>query len=135
MTVTQSLTSLMNAARNYYQVSRKLGIHDLTNLLRPAPNLLNGTDDFSNASFTFDDPKVVPTDTSFAGLKCYRLLANAGGYGVTINRHFDPGTYVFSFFLHCGVDDAGNNAVDVVTEAGKQLHQPFAVKKGGIGIA
>ena len=129
MTVTQSFTALMDAARNYYRVDRNLSVSDLTKLLKPNPNLLTGTDDFSDPDFAIDDHVASLSDKEYMGLKCYHISANAGGYGVGINVNLGPGPYVFSFFLNCnGTKD--NDAFDRDLSDGTQVHHAFPVKSG-----
>lgn len=129
MTVTQSFTALMDAARNYYRVDRNLSVSALTKLLKPNPNLLTGTDDFSDPGFAIDDHVASLSDKEYMGLKCYHISANAGGYGVGIKVNLDPGPYTFSFFLNCN-DNKDKDAFDRDLSDGTQMHHAFPVKSG-----
>ena len=129
MTVAQSFTALMNAARDYYQVDRNLSVSALTELLKPNPNLLTGTDDFSNPDFAIDDHVASLSDKEYMGIKCYHISANAGGHGVGIKVNLDPGPYTFSFFLNCS-DAKDKDAFDRDLSDGTQFHHAFPVKSG-----
>lgn len=100
MTSIQTLTTLMDAARNYYQTDRKLSFTDLTSMLKPAPNLLTNTDNFSGNGYL-----------------------TKGNVAV---KNLEAGNYVFSFFLYCSIDNSGNDAFDVDS----QIHKSFMIKKG-----
>lgn len=126
MTVSQILTTLMDAARDYYQVDRKLSISTLTNLLKPMPNLLEGTDDFSDSQFTVNQKGPTRSDQNFYGLACFRLIGGGHGSGVTSNYGIKPGNYSFSFFLYSDTDSTERDAVDIA----EQIHVPFNAKKG-----
>lgn len=125
MTLAEKLTIVMDAARGYYQTNRKLSLNDLIDLLKPMPNLLEGTDDFSGSQWT-TKAGAVQSDQSFCGLACYSLPGKSNGAGVNDNREIKPGNYSFSFFLCGSAENTGKLAIDI---AG-QVHIPFAVRKG-----
>ena len=126
MTFVQTLTTLMDAARNYYQTDRKLSFTDLTSMLKPAPNLLTNTDNFSGNGYLSDSNATI-SDQSYQGIKCYKLPANVHDQPyVGAVANLEAGNYVFSFFLYCSIDNAGNNAFDIDS----QIHKAFAVEKG-----
>lgn len=127
MTVNETLTALMNAARSYYQVSRKLKVNDLTSLLSPNTNLVTNSDDFSGDEFVTDGSNVIkPGNKEFQGLKTYTYKDNSGGRGVSYAKDFDSGNYTFSLFIYHDGDESQRDALDVQP----LLHIPFNLKQG-----
>lgn len=128
MTLNSSLTSLMDAARKYYQINRKLDLNTLTSMLSPNENLIDNSDDFSGSNFVNTSPsRVKLSSREFYGLTVYDHSANSDGHGIQWNNQIKAGSYVFSVFIYCDVDTTiGKNALDV----SQIYHIPFSIKKG-----
>ncbi len=129
MTLNSSLTSLMDAARKYYQVERKLDLNTLTSMLSPNENLIDNSDDFSGSNFVNTSPsKVRLSSREFYGLTVYDHPAtNPDGQGIQWNDQIKAGSYVFSVFIYCDVDTTPEkSALDVLQIS----HIPFSIKKG-----
>lgn len=129
MTLNSSLTDLMNAARDYYQVNQKLTINGLTHLLKPNINLIENSDDFSGDKYTVssDNSDVTPGSIKYQGLSTYNYASNSGGRGVTYHDNFNPGTYTFSFFMNLDGDPNGERDA---FEAQPISHIPFNIQSG-----
>ena len=127
MNLNDTLAKMMGAARDCYQTDRKLSFADLTGLLKPAPNLLSNTDDFSGDWFVTDGSNVIkPGNKEFQGLKTYTYKENSGGRGVSYAKDFDSGNYTFSLFIYYDGDGSQRDALDVRP----LLHIPFNLRKG-----
>lgn len=129
MNLNDTLAKMMGAARDYYQTDRKLSFADLTGLLKPAPNLLSNTDDFSGDKYTVssDIRVVTPGSIKYQGLSTYNYASNSNGRGVTYHDNFNPGTYTFSFFMNLDGDPNGERDA---FEAQPSSHIPFYIKSG-----
>lgn len=59
MTLNNTMNTLMDNARSYFDVNSKLSLLDLTNLFTPSSNIMDGTKDFTgdwvSARYLFDD--------------------------------------------------------------------------------
>lgn len=102
MSLTDTFTSLMNAARQEYDLNHKIGFAELTKIIKPNPNLAKGTDDYSGNLWGY----YVPTDVTdkFNGLTVKAVYGGAHiGPIVTV----PAGDYTYSFFVK-PVDKIGN---------------------------
>lgn len=94
MSLSSTMTSLMDGARNHFEVTNKLSISNLINLFNPNPNLFSGAKDFSG------DWVINPSyheDSTYKGLKVYKTT-NAWN-GIYQEYRCKTGkTYTFSFY-------------------------------------
>lgn len=128
MTLNSSLTSLMDAARSYYQVDRKLDLNTLTSMLSPNKNLIDNSDNFSGSNFVdTSSGRVKLSSREFYGLTVYDS-GGSNGTGIQWNSQIKAGSYVFSVFIYCDVDNdaAERNALDVLPIS----HIPILIKRG-----
>ena len=94
MSLSETMTSLMNSARKHFEVSSKLTIANLINLFNPNENLLTGAKDFSgdwiiNTSYH--------EDGTYKGMKVYKT--NRAWNGIFQTYTCKAGkTYTFSFY-------------------------------------
>lgn len=94
MSVNDTMTSLMDAARQEYSLTHKISFAELTQLIKPNPNIAKGTDDYSGD--TWGTYAVQDVDQTFNGLSVKQLFGGAHiGPVVTV----EAGTYTYSFFV------------------------------------
>lgn len=108
MSLNSTMTSLMDGARNHFEVTNKLSISNLINLFNPNPNLFSGAKDFSG------DWTINPSyheDGTYKGLKVYKTTDP--WHGVYQEYRCKTGkTYTFSFYAK--EEDNTNQALATV---------------------
>lgn len=95
MTLSNTLTTLMDSARKHFEVKQKLSIPNLINLFNPNPNLLTGAKDFSGSWERIGSWK--KEDEKYRGLTVYSKSTAWDGLG----QYYDSKpntTYTFSFY-------------------------------------
>lgn len=95
MTVGESLTSLMNASRSWFDCDQKLTVANLTSLLAPNSNLAVGSDDYLTGKWgTYASSK---TNNNFKSLTAMDVFGG-GHIGPVVDTK--PGSnYTYSFFV------------------------------------
>lgn len=118
------MTSLMESARKYFEVTNKLSISNLINLFNPNPNLITGARDFSGNWLSISNYQ---EDGTYKGLKVLKTTTAWGAPYQAISCKKGK-TYTFSFYAkeENNVDNteatayllpAGDNSYDALTLA------------------
>lgn len=119
--ITDSLTSLMDTARKYFEVDNKLSIANLINLFNPNPNLLTGAKDFSG-DWTINES--YHEDGTYKGMKVYKTTNPWSGIFQLYTCKAGK-TYTFSFYAKEENNTMNMNATAYIKKAGDNSN-PFA---------
>ena len=106
MSLNSTMTSLMDGARNHFEVTNKLSINNLVNLFNPNPNLLAGSADWGKTTFTNFGSQVVLTDDTYKGYKVVRCV-QAWTSPQAVIQLKNGVTYTFSLYAKADKDIDG----------------------------
>ena len=121
MSLSETMTSLMNSARKHFEVDSKLSITNLINLFNPNKNLLTGAKDFSG-DWTIDAS--YHEDGTYKGMKVYKTTAAWNGIFQTYTCKAGK-TYTFSFYAREENNTRNVNATAYIKKPGDN-NNPFA---------
>ena len=99
MSLSETMTSLMNSARKYFEVDNKLSIANLINLFNPNPNLINDTANWGDSNFVnINNSSVTLTNDYYKGLKVIHCTQawNSPAFKFNIK---EGKTYTFSTYV------------------------------------
>ena len=108
MSLSDTMTILMNSARKHFEVSNKLTIANLINLFNPNPNLLTGANDFSGNDFVGFSSNVVLTNETYKGYKVVHCSQAFDSPKAVFNLKGGK-TYTFSTYAKSDNDGEGAN--------------------------
>ena len=131
VSLSETMTSLMNSARKHFEVKQKLSIPNLINLFNPNPNLLTGIKDFSGEWVGLDKwvedgaykgLKVLKKSTLWSG--CYQEFQVEAGKTYTFSAYVkqdeasnDSSIYILSTSVIGTAPTRDNNhPIDVTTD-------------------
>lgn len=100
MTLSNTLTTLMDSARKHFEVNQKLSIANLINLFNPNPNLLTGIKDWSGA---WQQINTYTKQNTYKGLDV--LYKKQAWSGASQSISLSPGTYTFSLYAKSDIDE------------------------------
>lgn len=118
MNASETLTALMNGARNHFSLTQKLSISNLISLFNPNPNLLTGTKDFKGS---WEDDTGNPGLWSKADIiHCENnsqntVMKNTGvaWHGLYQHTNLEKGTYTFSIDYYVNSDYPSNGTLAI----------------------
>lgn len=106
MSLNSIMTSLMDGARNHFEVTNKLSINNLVNLFNPNPNLLADSADWGKTTFTNFGSHVVLTNDTYKGYKVVRC-DQAWNSPQAVIQLKNGVTYTFSLYAKADTDTDG----------------------------